>query len=176
MFDTENVACYLDDLSPRTMKDKAGDEVKVWDLGFRIAPLTPKLAAEIHDAVRGTLFKRSDAEVTEFLERVVFRIPQRPQAIVFRADPDIEPSFDVDEAKISRLTAKKEKGSPAWILMFRLTLAHLDGAGLLFLQDALFKQWFLTLANAVPGLFDEEEKKARRSRRAAAGAGEVTAH
>ncbi len=179
MFDTEHIACYLDGLTPRVMKDKTGDEIKVWDLTWRIEPITPILAAEIGDEVKGTLFRRNDAERNPHIKAVVFNTKPRPQEIVFRPDPVIpEASLVLEECKLSKLTARQPKDGTHWVFTFRATTAHLTGAQLLYLQEALYRQHFLTFGNAAPGLFDDDEKKARRARRQAAGGSSesTTAH
>lgn len=165
MFDTEQIPHYLDDIGHRVMKDKSGDEFKVVDLTFRLEPLTAALAAEIASVVKSTLFKLKDAEATEGLKAVTFAVKPKPQQIAFFADRELpKASLRLDEAKISNLRARKPKDGTHWVFTFRATVAQLSGADLLFLQEALYKQYFLTFANASPGLFDSDEKAERKSR------------
>lgn len=166
MFDTEKIGMYLDDIGHRVMKDKQGDELKVLDLTFRIEPLTPTLAAEIADGVKGVLFRRNDGEMNQNIDRVSFTHKPKPQAIQVFPDPQIgKASLTIDEGKITRLRARKPKDGNLWVFLFRVTTAHLTGADLLYLQEALYTQKFLSFANAATGLFDDEEKAARKTRR-----------
>lgn len=175
-FDTEHVPCYLDDLGHRVMKDKSGEEIKVVDLTFRIEPMTPILAAELDDAIKGTLFRRNDAEINPHLKSVVFSFQPKPQEIVFRPDPMIaKASLELGEAKLTQFRARKPKDGNHWVFLFRATTAHLTGADLLYLQEALYKQHFLTFANAVAGLFDQDAKAEKRARGRAVGAGAAAA-
>jgi hypothetical protein len=158
------------------IKDKSGDEYKCCDLTFRIEPMTRELAAELDEAIKGTLYRRNDAEINGHLTKVEFTHKPKPQALTFRPDPALTmTSLELDESKITKLRARKPKDGNHWVFLFRATVAQLSGQDLLYLQEALYKQHFLTFEPAEPGLFDEEEKKERKVRRAAAG-GEAHAH
>lgn len=165
MFDTEQVPLYLDDIGHRVMKDKSGDEYKVVDLTFRLEPLTANLAAEVAGVVKMTLFKKSDGDPTDGIKSVVFNEKPKPQAIHFYPDKGMKtPTLRLHESKITNLKARKPKDGTHWVFSFRATVAQLSGDDLLYLQEALYKQHFLTFANAKAGLFDDEEKTEKRTR------------
>jgi len=169
MFDTPDVRVYVDALTHHTVNDRERNQVKAVDVTLRIEPIEPGLAAEIDDSVRGMLFRRGTAEVNPNAKKIVFAFAPRPQRLTFKADPDLKrPSFVVDEAKISGLTAAKPKDGQHWVFTFKATVANLGGDELAWLQHALYSHQYLTTEKATPGLFDEEEEQGRRRRRAAA--------
>ncbi len=169
MFSSKHVPAYLDDLAFRVWKDKSGDEHKLIDLALRVEPLTTELAGEIHADVKGALFRRSSGEINERLSRVAFNIPIKPQSVAFRPDRGMKPSFEAEEVKVSRLVAKKDKGSPAWVCTFVISLPDCGADDLAVLQDALYKQHFVTFENAQPGLFDTEDERRRSTARSGHG-------
>lgn len=176
MFDSKHVPCYLDGVSIRQEKLK-GDDYKVADLLFRIEPMTPKLAGEIGDAVKSTLFRRNDAEVVTHIRSAVFDsrdLGIKPQAIEVRSDPKVPMAFELDECRLANLKARKPKDDQQWVFFFTASVTQLDGATLLAVTEGLYRQWFLSFENAVAGLFDEEEK-AKRKARGRANAGEAEA-
>ena len=114
---------------------------------------------------------------------MAFNIPIKPQSVVFRPDREMDPSFEAEEVKVTRLVAKKDKGSPAWVCTFVISLPDCGADDLAFLQDALYKQHFVTFENAQPGLFDEDlqQRQAKARERIGPSAGdelgdEATAH
>lgn len=175
MFDTENVAVRVADISHRQM-EKDDAEIALVDLKCEINPLTPKLAAELDDFVRRTLYTQTDAEVTSKLKSASFTLPILPQEIVFRSAPDQQKdTFTIAEAKITSIKATRGKKSTAWTLVFVATCSPVSDKQLGQIVDCYLKMRYLTFANAVATLFDEAEKKARKSRGAAASAGTTTA-
>lgn len=170
MFDTQNVPMYLDGISHRVIKDKQNEELKAVDLLFRMEPISPVLAAELSDAIKGTLFRRNDGEINPHIKAVQFAFKPKPQSIVFRSEPTIKPSLEIDEAKLTKFRARIPKDSKGWVFFFTATVANLSGQQLLVLQDSLYKMHYVSMANSVAGLFDEDEKQERKARGRAASA------
>lgn len=180
MFNSENVSVRFNRIEHQTMKkDDAG--ISLVAIQFELNPLTHQLANELDGFVRGMLFTRTDAEVAAKLRRASFELPIRPQSIAVRMAPDQgDASFVIDEAKITNIAARRGKKSAAWTLVFTATCAPESEHQLAQIVDCYTKSRFITMANAVPGLFDEEEK-AERKKRAAPVRGqtvsaEATAH
>jgi hypothetical protein len=162
VFDRNNVPVRIADIAHRQMEHDE-KEIALVELQLEINPLTRELVKELDDFVRRTLFTATDAEVTSKLKGASFQLPIRPQAIVVRMAPDQgEESFTIDEAKVGVLHARRSKKSPTWRLVFTVTCSPASEHQLSQIVDAYLKTRYLTFANASPGLFDEEEKEARR--------------
>lgn len=177
MFDTDNVGARVANITHRQM-EKDDAEIALVDIQFEINPFTPKLAAELDDFVRATLYSRSDAEVMSKLKSASFTLPLLPQEIVCRMAPDQKKdTFTILEAKITSLKAKRGKKSTAWTLVVVATCSPASNQQLGQIVDAYLKTRYLTFANATATLFDGDEKQGRKARGAAVAAAEpATAH
>ena len=177
MFDKENLPVRFANLQHRQMT-KDDQEIPLVEIQLEIDPFTKDLAKELDDFVRRMLFTATDAEVTSKLKGAAFNLAIRPQAIAIRMAPDQkDASFVIDEAKIGVLHAKRSKKSPTWRLVFTATCAPPSEHQLAQIVDSYLKMRYATFANAVAGLFDEEEKQERKARRTAPAAGDnATAH
>jgi hypothetical protein len=147
-------------------KDEA--EIQLVKLTCEINPLTPELASEVHDFVRGTLFTISGAEVNSLLSTASFSIFVPPQAIAFRSGPDTKkPAFTIDEAKVTGIKAKRSKKSSAWTLEFAVTCSPASEHQLAQICDSYLKSRYLSFSPAEPGLFDETPEVKGRGKSAA---------
>lgn len=168
MFVTEHVPVRIANLAHRQMEHDQ-KEVALVDITCEINPLTPKLAAELDDFVRATLYTRTDSEVTSKLKSASFTLPLLPQAITFRNAPDqVKESFTLLETKITSIKAKRGKKSTAWTLVFVATCSPASDKQLGQIVDGYLKTRYLSFENATATLFDETEKEQRRSRGSAA--------
>lgn len=166
MFDTENVAVRIAKLEHRQM-EKGEKEIQLVDITGEIHPFPKSLAAELDDFVEATLFTTRDEELRAKLKGVSFALPIVPQAIAVRAAPDQgEASYVIDEAKIVSIKARRSKKSSAWRLAVVLRCSPVSEHQLAQIVDGYLKTRYLTFTNAVPSLFDDVEKQARRARRA----------
>lgn len=155
MFQRDDVAVRIANVTPELM-EKDDAEITLVKLACEINPLTPELAQELHDFVRGTLYTMTGAEVNSLLERANFALAIPPQAIEVRMAPDQKkPSFTIDEAKIGGVHAKRWKKSTAWTLGFTITCAHASEHQLAQIIECYTRTKYLTFAPAEPGLFDE---------------------
>jgi hypothetical protein len=165
MFDTENVPVRVANITHRQMeKDEA--EIALVEIQCEINPLTPTLAGELDDYVRGTLFTRTDVEVNSKLKGAAFTLPIRPQEIVVRMAPDQKKdTFTIREAKIASIKATRSKKSSAWTLTFTIVCSPTSNDQLGQIVDCYLKTRYITTANATADLFDEADnaKRARRS-------------
>lgn len=177
MFSADNVAVRVADISHRSM-EKDDAEIPLTDLKCEVSPLTPKLAGDLNDFVRRTLYTSKDVEVNTLLGTATFNIDIRPQEIEFRAAPDQdEPSFTIGEAEISGIKAKRSKKSTAWVLEFTITCSPESERQLHQIVESYIKTRYLTFTDAVPSLFEkdvDETPKLKRGRGAAAAGAEAT--
>jgi hypothetical protein len=179
MFETACIPVYLDSMGYKQIK--AGkDKFKGTKMTLRIDPLTPELAAELSETKR-MLFRRDTAEANTEIDSVAFTYVPKPQAVEFYPDPAIaKASCTIAECKVGKFKVRKPKDGSQWVLTFQITFIDVTGDDMLYLKEALFEQRFLTFENAVPGLFDEAEREARKSSRIAkpvrAGGAGVQAH
>jgi hypothetical protein len=165
VFDKENVPVRFADINHRTMNTEDGKEVGLVEITLEISPFLPPLAKELDDFVRRTLFTASDAEVTSKLGGAKFRLGIPAQQIAVRMAPDQgEASFVIDEAKIGDFHARRSKKSSTWRLVFTVTCAPESEHQLAQIVECYLKSRYITTGNAVPGLFDEEQKAGRRKR------------
>jgi hypothetical protein len=156
VFKRTHVAVRIAGMTPELMeKDEA--EISLVKLSCEVNPLTPELAQELHDFVRSTLFTMSGAEVNALLSGAKFGgIAIPPQPIAVRMAPDQKKaSFQIDEAKVSNIHAKRSKKSAAWTLGFDLTCSPASDHQLAQLLECYTRTRYLTFAPAAPGLFDE---------------------
>lgn len=173
MFNRE-VGVRIANVAPELM-EKDDAEIALVRLSCEINPLTPDLASELHDFVRGTLYTMSGAEVNGLLGGASFALAIPPQSIAVRMAPDQKkPSFKIDEAKIGGIHAKRSKKSSAWTLGFTVTCAPASEHQLAQIMECYTRTKYLTFAPAEPGLFDETpEVKGRGISEAEAAAGDI---
>lgn len=164
MFDTERIPMRIAKIEPRQIV-KEDVEVALVEITLEINPLSAPLANELDEYVRRTLFTRLDGEVTEKLAAATFRLGIVPQAIVVQAAPDSSERFTIEEAKIGLMKAKRSKKTSTWRLEFTIRCAPASERQLAQMFDCYLKTRYCTFANAVPGLFDEEERLERRKRK-----------
>ena len=179
MFATEHVACRIANITHRQM-EKDDQEIPLVDITCEINPLPAKLAAEIDDVVRRTLYTINDAEVSTKIKAIAFdpgALGLLPQAIEFRSAPDQgKETFTLLETKISSLKAKRGKKSTAWTLVFVATCSPASDKQLGQIVDCYLKTRYLSFENASATLFDADEKKERRTRGASAAGEAATTH
>jgi len=177
VFDRENIGVRVSNISHEQM-ERDDAEVALVKLTCEISPLTPELAGEPNEFIKRTLYTASGAEVNSLLGTATFNLELPPQSIVVRMAPDQKKaSFEIAEAKIGGIKAKRSKKSTAWVLEFTLTCSPISEHQLAQLVDCYLKQRWLSFEEATPDLFSEsraEERKARRA--AAAGCDNATAH
>lgn len=162
MFKSDDIAVMVRNIAPELM-ERDDAEIALVKISCEINPLTAERAQELHDFVRGTLFTRSGAEVNSLLSGAKFALAIPPQAVAVRMAPDQKKaSFNIDEAKVSDIHAKRSKKSSAWTLGFTLTCAPASEHQLAQIMEAYCKTKYLTFAPAEPGLFDEEPEVTSR--------------
>jgi hypothetical protein len=162
MFTRDRVAVRIANIVPELM-EKDDAEISLLKITCEINPLTPELAAEIHDFVRATLFTMSGAEVNSLLSSAAFALAVPPQCVAFRMAPDVKkPSFTIEEAKIGGFKARRSKKSSAWTWTFTITCSPASDHQLGQIMECYTRSRYITLAPATPGLFDETPAPASR--------------
>jgi len=176
MFATEHIPVRIANIAHRQM-EKGDQEIPLVDITCEINPLPAKLAAEIDDIVRRTLYTVNDAEVSTKIKAIAFdpgAIGLLPQSIEFRSAPDqTKETFTLLETKVSSLKAKRGKKSTAWTLVFVVTCSPASDKQLGQIVDSYLKTRYLSFDNATATLFDADEKQQRRSRGAAGSSTEA---
>lgn len=158
MFNRSNVAIRVSKITHNQMEQE-DHEVPLTVVSCEISPLTPELAGDLHDIVRGTLYTRTDAEVKALVGGVSFNLSIPPQAVAWRMAPDQgRGSFTLQEAKIDEVKASRAKKSQAWTLSFRLTCSPASDKQLAQIVERYLKTSYLTFEDAVPTLFDESPR------------------
>lgn len=160
MFSRPNVAVRVSNVAHNQM-EQDDTEIPLTILTCEVAPLTPELAGDLHDFVRRTLYTSTDVEVNSLLRSAAFDLSIPAQAVAFRMAPDqTKASFQLEEAKIDGIKAKRSKKSTAWTLEFKLTCSPASAKQLESLVESYLKVKYLTFENAVPSLFDETPRAA----------------
>lgn len=140
------------------------NKVTLTILTCEVAPLTPELAADLHDFVKRTLYTAQDVEVNGLLGSASFNLGIPPQAVAFRMAPDQKKaSFVIAEAKIDGIKAKRGKKSTAWTLEFKLTCSPASDHQLAQIIESYLKAKYLTFENATASLFDEAPRAAEQA-------------
>ena len=179
MFTTPHIPMRFESITPHSPLKKDEKEIPLMEVTCELNPLTPALAGEIHDFVKRTLFTSTVAEANRMLKGASFELSVVSQKITVRMAPDQgKPSFEVPEAKITAVKAKRSAKSSAWTLVVTFLWSPPSDKVLGALMDCYLKQRYLTWENAGADLFTiVEEPKATRGRGMTGGAGEsATAH
>ena len=176
MFESEVVGVRIGGIAPQQMEHDDA-EVALVVLSCEVSPLTARRAAEVHDIVKRTLFTKADAEENPLVTSVGFNLSILPQIVEVRMAPDqAEPSFVIDEAKISDIKASRSKKHTAWTLHFKITCSPQSDHQLAQIFATYTKMQYLTFSQAEPDLFSVEGEERRKTRRAAAASESATAH
>lgn len=173
MFKRSNVGVRIAKIHTEQM-EKDEEAITLVVLSCEINPLTPELAQELHDFVRGTLYTMTGAEVNSLLARASFNLFIPPQAIACRMAPDQKKdSYTISEAKIGSIHAKRSKKSTAWTLRFTITCSPASATQLHQIVSSYLTTKYMTFTPAVAGLFDETPEVTSRGLSEAEQTGEV---
>lgn len=169
MFRQGNIPVRFNTILPRQHETKDGKEIGLLECQCEINPFSAKLATDLDDFVRSTLYTRTDAEVVSKLGAATFRLTMPPQEITVKAAPDQEQeSFTILEAKIGALHAKRSKKSPTWRLVFTLLFQPSTEHQLAQVMACHTRSRYLTFGDAEADLFTEVSKEEKRHRRGVA--------
>jgi hypothetical protein len=171
MFDSAHVPIRINTITHDGM-DKDDAEVSLVNLHCELNPFTSGRAKELDDYVRRTLFTSADAEVNAKLAGAEFNLTILPQSIEVRMASDQgDPTFTIEEAKISGIKAKRSKKSSAWRLLFVITSTYKSDHQLAQMIDCRKKMRYLSFERTAADLFsvaDERTKTAKAARASAA--------
>jgi hypothetical protein len=166
LFKVGKVGLFLDGFSPGTEK-RHGEEVKTITLALRMQPFDAKLATAIDEGlggdsgVRAALFKLSSTEPKPHLERVNLSLGCPRQNLEIFAAPDTEQSrLMFTQCKISGTYARTQKNINGYAFCFKATYGPVGRDELEAIFYWYLGQQFITLTEAEPGLFDDEDEDA----------------
>jgi len=172
VFDSELIPMRVAKIQHLKM-EKDDAEFSLIELTLEINPFTPKLATELDDFVRRTLFTQTDAEVTAKLGGAVFRLSPRVQEMVVKAAPDQgKASFSIAEVKIWNVHAKRSQKTSTWRIVFTATFSPASIQQQAAVIDSHLKTRYFTFADAEADLFSEPTEKPKRTRGMSSGASE----
>lgn len=157
LFDTAKVPVYVTKIDHNTERRTDG-EVQVLVLSCRIQPFDHKLASSMDQMVRASLFKLTgDGDPHPHVQGFAFSLPIERQDLTIFATPDTkEASIRIEQVKVSRLKAKLEKGSHAFVASFCLTHGPVSARELEYWHAVRTKQIFITFGESEPDLAYEE--------------------
>jgi hypothetical protein len=172
LFNVSKVGCFCDGVS-HSLEKRHGEDVKVLTLTLRVAPFDSKLAGEMPDGVKPTLFKLNNGEPKDTLRRADFALGvERQQFHVFAAPDVSKATIMLDQVRVHGIYARSQKDRNGFDLVFRATFGPVGRDQLEFVQGWLLTQKFLSFEEAEPGMFDDsveddgdlsdQDEKARR--------------
>jgi len=154
-FESEKVGIWLDNISHRKVQTQDGEAPMV-DLDFRIEPLTPELAAEIDPEIKRALFELTSGEARKAINSLGFNITIPQQNVQIFSTPDTERArLGLDRCDVSRIVARRVKGQDCFGLRFRFSFSHPSKEQHAYLSEHLYGQFFVTLEQTDPTLFEE---------------------
>lgn len=154
-FESEKVGIWLDNISHRKVQTQDG-EAPMIDLDFRIEPITPELAAEIDPEIRRALFELSSGEPRKAIGSLGFNLTIPQQNVQVFTTPDTERArLSLDRCDVSRVVARRVKGQDCFGLRFRFSFSHPSKEQHAYLSEHLYGQFFVTLEQTDPTLFEE---------------------
>lgn len=157
MFKTEDVHATQRGLNHhRTTKDDKEIPLVTFALEFMA---TPKLAQELGDYVRGTLYTRSEAMANNQLRAVSFDLSVPTQRIRVRMAPDqSEESYSLAECKIGTVRAVRYKEA-SWKITFPVTCSYASPSQLAQIAESKDKGRWWTFVEVKPDLFSSLKEK-----------------
>lgn len=154
-FESEKVGIWLDNISHRKVQTQDGD-APMLDLDFRIEPITPELAAEIDPEIRRALFELTSGEPRTAIGSLGFNLTIPQQNVQVFSTPDTERArLSLDRCDVSRIVARRVKGQDCFGLRFRFSFSHPTKEQHAYLSEHLYGQFFVTLQQTDPTLFEE---------------------
>lgn len=154
-FESEKVGIWLDNISHRKVQTQDG-EAPMLDLDFRIEPITPELSAEIDPEIRRALFELTSGEARKAIGSLGFNLTIPQQNVQIFTTPDTERArLSLDRCDVSRIVARRIKGQDCFGLRFRFSFSHPSKEQHAYLSEHLYGQFFVTLEQTDPTLFEE---------------------
>lgn len=179
MFDRNRIPLKVTNITPQKMEHEEKD-LTLLKIDCEIEPFTPELAADLDADVRQTLYTRQDAAIKTKVTSIGWDLGIPPQMVDLRLAPDQEePSFTLDEAKVSNVKTKRSGKSTAWRLTFSLTVFPTSAQQMNQIIESYTKVRYTDWEVAHPDLFSDSTKKRTKAVRAerAQGIGDgATAH
>lgn len=157
MFTTEDFHATQRGLNHhRTTKD--GKEIPLVTFALEFMG-TPKLAKELSDYVRRTLYTSSEAIAPAQLRACSFDLSVPTQRIRVRMAPDqAEDSYSLTECKIGIVTVRRYKEA-GWKLTFPVTCSPASPSQLMQIAESKDKGRWFTFAEVKPDLFSTLKDK-----------------
>lgn len=161
LFSVGKVPMYCEGITHRIERRKSGD-AKVVDLQLRIEPFTAQLAAALDQTeyafVRRLLFTMNDASPVIDLKVVELRTPaDRQKLLCFPATDTVKASIALDQVKVTKIRARKQKAGAAWVVYLHVSFGPLGKSELEYVNAYYTEQRFITFEEAEPSLEFEEE-------------------
>jgi hypothetical protein len=161
LFEVGKIGCFCDAIT-HSIETRRDAEVKILTLTLRVSPFDAKLARAMPDGVRETLFKINKPDPKPNLRRVAFgALCDDRQVLTIYAAPDTsDPSFALDQVKISGTYAKVDKNRNNFEFVFKASFGPAGRDELEAVQAWLLSQRFVSFEPAEPGMFDDDEEDA----------------
>jgi hypothetical protein len=166
LFDLAKIGVFCDAISHTTEKRKDDPEVKVIQLTLRVQPFDSKLAGQVRQDVRQTLFKlNAPSEPQAHLARVNFAlgVPRQDLEIFASSDTD-RASLLIEHVKISGVYARTEKNVNGYAFVWKATFGPASKQELEFVENWRNGQRFITFQESeaslefdAPDASDEDE-------------------
>lgn len=154
-FTSEKVGLWLDNISHRKVQTQDG-EAPMLDLDFRIEPLTPEIASEIDPEIKRALFEMTSGEPRKTIGAIGFNLAIPQQNVQIFATPDTERArLALDRCDVSKIVARRVKAIDCFGLRFRFSFSHPSKEQHAYLAEHLYGQFFVTVEQTDPSLFEE---------------------
>jgi hypothetical protein len=158
MFSVAKVGAFVDSYRPGVEK-RGQDEASVLKVKFRIEPFDAKLATALDEGVggdcnvRSTVFSMTTSEPKKNFTRHDFKLGLPRQTLELFASPDTPGSrVALNQAKISNIIVRAEKGTNALVLGFVATFGPVGRDELEIVHSLHRMQTFITFHEGEPVL------------------------
>lgn len=156
LIDINKVGIFCDGIAHSTEKRKDG-ETKVVQLTLRIQPFDSKLASQVRQDVRQTLFRLNTAEPHPHLERVNFKLGVPRQDLeIFASSDTRKASILIQGCKISGVYARTEKDANMLAFVVKASFGPASKNELEYVEDWRNGQRWVTFTESDPSFQFEE--------------------
>jgi hypothetical protein len=156
LFTTAKIGMHCDGIGHK-LETRKDHEVKIVTLTLRVQPFTAQLAAALdpdwYGFAKRVLFKQANGEPFEDLKAIEFKAPpDRQQLIVFASVDTVRASIAFDQAKVTKVRARTEKGVDGFALVIGVSFGPVGKRELEYVNHWYTEQRFVTFEAAEPSL------------------------